>query len=194
MTTVPTGEASRIASLLPRIAEEYALAWALDSEASLKLWEGFASWNLDRADRIGQSIDIIVTDDPEPYATSADQSADIIAGRFLVSRAHCDHPVWTVDENVAFRIIHDIEGHHAIGAGFDRRGEILVYVHSLAHTPVDYWPCLFTESIGQLAYAVAHGDFGIQKAYVSAYATRQPAWRDYDPDTDTYACERPEFW
>ncbi len=153
---------------LDAIAAEYASAPVLDPQHA-KLWANFATYNVRLAHRIGQQIHVVPTDDPEPYATSADQSADILAGRFLVSRAHCNHPVWLPWENVAFRVVHDVLGHHAIRAGFDRAGEIAVYEHDLARTPARFRPCLFTESVGQLAYAVLAGDFGPQKVYVSAF-------------------------
>lgn len=159
-----------IEQALPLIGIEYARQDAATvSDDDRKLWQAFATYNVATADAIRRSLTVIETDNPEPYADSDAQSADIRRGVFYVSRSYCDHPVWTVDENVAFRIAHDVHGHHAIGAGFDRQGEVDVYRYSLASVPERFHRALFVESIGQTAYAVAAGDFGPQKVYRSLY-------------------------
>ena len=143
-----------ISRRLPAIATEYGQAPLLESAIARDLWRDFATYNVSIASELAAIYTITRTDDPEPYSTSADQSADLLAGRMLVSDQHCDHPVWSVDENVAFRVAHDILGHHSIRAGFDRAGEIDVYLYSLGIVPRLFHPCLWVESIGQLAYAV----------------------------------------
>lgn len=159
-----------IEQALPLIGVEYARQDAATvTDEDRKLWTDFARHNQERAAYIASRILVTETGNPEPYATSYDQSADIARGRFVVSNTHCEHPVWTVSDNVAFRIVHDIDGHHAIGAGFHRQGEVDVYRYSITHTPERFHRCLFVESIGQLAYAVAAGDFGPQKVYRSLY-------------------------
>lgn len=159
-----------IEQALPLIGVEYARQDAATvTDADRKLWTDFAHYNQSVADVIRRRLHVIVTDDPEPYVSSVAQSACIDSGHFFVSRAFCQHPVWTVSDNVAFRIAHDIRGHHAIRAGFDRQGEVDVYRYSLAHVPEQFHRAMFVESIGQLAYAVAAGDFGPQKVYASAY-------------------------
>ena len=155
---------------IPDIGAEYASAdVATVTDADYQLWTSFADYNGAVASDVRRVLDVIPTDDPEPYADSAAQSADIMAGRFLVSRAHCVHPVWTVAENVDFRIAHDVLGHHVLGAEFDRDGEIDVYRYSLLLVPPEFHRALFVESIGQLAYACVTGDFGEQKVYQSTY-------------------------
>lgn len=155
---------------LDAIGAEYASADAATvTEQDRRLWARFARYNASEANILRRTLTIIETDNPEPYASSIEQSADIGRGVFYVSRAFCTHPVWTVSQNVDFRIAHDILGHHAIGGGFDRAGEIAVYRYSLGVVPAEFHAALFTESIGQLAYAVASGDFGPQKVFRSHY-------------------------
>ena len=123
------------------------------------LWADAGRYYVDTAEAVRRAIDVCETSDPEPYGDVSSQNADILGGRFLVSNAHCDHPVWTVEQNVSYRIVHDVFGHLPTGGGFDRHGELLVFWHQRAFTPSRLLTVHFTETVGQLAYACEAGDF-----------------------------------
>lgn len=112
---------------------------------------------------------------PDPYVSERHQRADIAAGRFNVSRLHCEHPLWTPSENVSFRIWHDVDGHDQLHAPFDRHGEVLVFWHHANQlrnelsigTEADRLQAidaLFSESIYQLAHCISTGYFAKQRA------------------------------
>jgi hypothetical protein len=89
--------------------------------------------------------------------------------QYRVSRANSDHPLWTVEDNVAFRICHDIDGHYAawragVAADFTFEGELnAARWHEKTLPPGQIREALLTEVVGQAAYALHYGRFGLQK-------------------------------
>lgn len=135
-------------------------------------WAELAEHSVANAAILGEMVDIGVTSDPEPYPTAAAMFEDLLAGRFVVSRANSEHPIWTVEENVAFRIVHDIGGHFAahqcgLPAGFDWTGEnnaCAAHFADLADEGLTLaMSALFTECIAQTGSAIRNGAFGPQK-------------------------------
>lgn len=125
-----------------------------------------------RAQRIQRELHVMVSDDDETYACADDMVADVRRhGRFVVSRANSGHPLWSVGENIAFRIVHDVCGHVAASrrgdvAGFDWAGENRACgAHFPLLTPMAR-VALFTECIAQTGFAIARGGFGPQKVGV----------------------------
>lgn len=150
-------------------------------------WSDLAEDSRERAAGVRLLLDVRETDDAEPYPDAAAMCADIAAGRFVVSRANSDHPLWTPADNVAFRIVHDVLGHFAASvrlgypasyvravagivppsdtvAGFDWRGETAACG---AHVPLlptlGARRALFTECLAQTAYAIDRGEFAAQR-------------------------------
>lgn len=145
------------------------------------MWSELALDSVQRAQTIRLLLDVEETDDPEPYDTAGQMLRDIDGGDFVVSREHSKHPLWTVEENVAFRIVHDVLGHYkaskdmgwtphlrlgdslAATAGFDWEGECAACG---AHVKLLSSPArmaLFTECLGQTAYAIDRGGFTDQR-------------------------------
>jgi hypothetical protein len=106
--------------------KEIATAYAAADEsaaltASVKRgWRELAQDSVDRAAGIGLLLEVEETEDPEPYPDAFAMCADIVGGHFLVSTAHCEHPLWTPAQNIAFRTVHDVLGHYAasVAAGW----------------------------------------------------------------------------
>jgi hypothetical protein len=148
---------------LQEVAEAYAKAPVYDPKAA-GAWRELAQDSMHRMRVLEQQIKIEVVDDPEPYANAQEMANDIHQNRhFFVSRANCDHPVWSVDENVAFRVVHDVLGHAVSGGDFGWHGENLACA---AHFPLlspTAQKALFTECIAQTAYAIYYRGFGPQK-------------------------------
>lgn len=127
------------------------------------LWEELGAHCRATAAMLGESFEITVYDDLDPYATSAEMLADIDRGIYKVTSLHSHHPVWDVATNVAFRITHDITGHALTGSDFSFKGEVTAYRNQCMSTPEHLWPVLFTEVVAQSAYANIHHLFGEQK-------------------------------
>jgi hypothetical protein len=154
----------------------------------VKAWRELAADSVDRAAGVRLLLNVRETADPEPYRDAFAMCADIASGHFAVSKAFCDHPIWTPAENVAFRIVHDVLGHfaatvkngwpadyagarlHAVEqpptvqpdliVGFDWDGENRACeAHgALLRTP-DERMALFCECVAQTAYAIDRGGF-----------------------------------
>lgn len=142
--------------------------------AEHRAWQELMGHCYDQASLIRDDYTVIETDDPSPYASSDAMFTDLARGRIVVSTANSEHPLWTVRENVAFRLAHDVLGHWAahragILADFSFEGEYNAFVwHSRTlydAPPRTYGPrdALFTEVVGQAAYALEFGHFGPQK-------------------------------
>lgn len=148
---------------LEQVAKAYAQAPVFEPKAA-GAWKELADDSVARAKILAQQIKIDITDEPEPYQTSQEMAEDVHKNRhFTVSRANSHHPVWTVDQNVAFRTVHDIMGHCVAGGDFGWQGENLACA---AHFPLltpNAQKALFCECIGQTAYSAFYRSFGPQK-------------------------------
>jgi hypothetical protein len=126
----------------------------------VRAWEALAAETMATADKLRACLAVSYTPKAEPYATAYDMLVDIARGRLVVSTAHCHHPVWTLEENAAFRLVHDVVGHGTTGSGFDWRGEWRAYE---AHLAIVQSPlarhALFTEAVGQAAWAIVNGGY-----------------------------------
>jgi hypothetical protein len=145
------------------IAQAYSKMPAFDEKA-VPAWKALAAESKVQADAIRQQITVEVVDEGEPYATAQEMVEDIHKNKhFKVSRANSEHPVWSVEDNVNFRIVHDVIGHAQSGGDFSWRGENLACgVHFPLVSPLAR-EALFTECIGQTAYRSYYKGFGPQK-------------------------------
>jgi hypothetical protein len=148
---------------MQQIAEAYAKAPIYDAKAAAA-WRELADDSVRRMQVLAQQIDIEIVDDPEPYSNVQEMCEDVHQKRkFKVSRANSEHPIWSVDENIAFRVVHDVMGHCVAGGDFGWAGENAACA---AHFPLlsDLaQQALFTECIAQSAYAQYYRSYGPQK-------------------------------
>lgn len=108
---------------LEPIARAYAEAPVYDPKAA-GAWMELAHDSDYRAQVLRNQLKIEVVDSPEPYASAKEMCDDVHKNRhFLVSRANSDHPLWTEEQNINFRIVHDILGHCVSGGDFGWEGE-----------------------------------------------------------------------
>ncbi len=99
----------------------------------------------------------------EPYLTAQAMFDDIEAGRFRVSNLNCRHPQWTQQQNIDFRIVHDVIGHCHAKAGFSWKGELAAYKsQSRWHSELAA-EALYTEIVGQTAVYSVDKVFPAQK-------------------------------
>lgn len=148
---------------LQPIAEAYAKAPVYDPKAAAAYKE-LADDSMRRADVLRNQLHIEEVNDPEPYPHAQAMTDDIHKRQhFQVSRANSEHPLWTPEQNVAFRIVHDVLGHGVSGGDFGWEGENKA---CQAHFPLlsaEAQKALFSECIGQTAYAAHYRHFGPQK-------------------------------
>jgi hypothetical protein len=148
---------------LQQIAEAYTKAPIYDPKAAGAFKE-LADDSVRRAAILGSQLKVEVVDDPEPYKSAKEMCQDVHQNKhFYVSRANCVHPVWSVEQNIAFRVVHDVMGHCVSGGDFGWQGENLA---CRAHFPllsVNAQKALFTECIAQTAYSAFYRSFGPQK-------------------------------
>lgn len=138
----------------------------VDHDVAHATWREAAHWFGRQAQSLQASgLKVSEVDDPEPYPTSAEQLVDIDQGRYSVSTRFCEeHPFWAPEENVNYRICHDVLGHWGARSSFDRFGEVAAFRSQATHTPKRIWDVLFCETIAQLAPAIVDHQFGEQKA------------------------------
>lgn len=148
---------------LAEIAEAYSKAPLYETKASVAFQELAADCER-RAKTISEHIQVQIVNDPEPYKNAEKLSDDVKKHRRLqVSRAGADHPLWTEQQVVAYRICHDVLGYVAAGSGWDWDGENLAFAHHAQLLPEEAQKALFTESIAGTAYAVYYKAYGQQK-------------------------------
>ena len=148
---------------LQPIAEAYAKAPIYEPKAAAA-FKALADDNTRRAAVLRKQLQVEEVNDPEPYL-SHDKMLDDIhkRQRYTVSRANTEHPLWTPDQVIAHRIVHDVLGHGVSGGDFGWEGTNKA---TAAHMPLlsaEAQKALFTEAIGQTAYGTHYRHFGPQK-------------------------------
>ena len=82
----------------------------------------------------------------DAYTGPDDMREDVLRNRRLdVSTLHCDHPLWSPEQNCAFRVAHDILGHVLHPHPFSLVGEYLAFHEHMRRTDPDAKQALFTE-------------------------------------------------
>lgn len=127
-------------------------------------WKALADESKGHADFIRQHLNVSETDNPEPYDNSEQMINDIRNNRnFVVSTANSEHPIWTPEENVNFRIVHDVFGHAATDGDFGWHGENDACSTHFGLSSPEARKALATECLGQTGYAINRGNFTDQK-------------------------------
>lgn len=151
---------------LEPIAEAYAQAPTYNPKAAIA-FKHLGDTSIRRAEVIGAQIQVETTNDPEPYANVQEMIEDVHKKKHLyVSKARIEHPVWSIQQALAFRIVHDVMGHVASGGDFSWQGQNLACA---AHFPLLAPPeqhALFSECVAQSAYANHYRSFGPQKVAI----------------------------
>lgn len=151
------------ADQLPDIAKAYAEAPIYDPKAA-GAWKELGHDCESRAQAIANQIHVEPTADPHPYEDLSDMAKDVQEKKHIyVTKANAAHPVWSTDQVLAYRLVHDVLGHVAAGGDYDWTGENKA---TAAHMPLlspEAQKALFTESIGQSAYNSLYRAVGPQK-------------------------------
>ena len=133
------------------VEKRHVYAWKALAEETTRLYEALPK-------------DLRVRFSPgQPYATAADLHRVISTRDLVISTDNNFHPVWTCEENLRFRAVHDWYGHILTGYDFTLDGEMGAYqATSELHTPCAKH-ALFTEVYVQALYYTVFGHFGEQK-------------------------------
>jgi len=134
------------------IARAYRALPAFDATA-IDAWTSLAAESKAQADAVRKQIDVTYLDDPEPYESAREMSDDVkLKQKLTVSRFGLDHPLWTPEQVLDFRTVHDAVGHVQSGGDFTWRGENLAFsTHAPLVSPLAQ-EALFVEVLGRAAY------------------------------------------
>lgn len=153
-----------------RIAAAYQKAPLISADA-LPAYRAMRDETLRQLDYLMTHVTVEVTQD-DPYHHADELQADLTEGRLRVwSTAAGDnpHPVFTDDDNDAFRAVHDAFGHGSTGRGFDVDGEEAAWIkHSQMYSPLAR-QAMTTETRGQtceFVYGNGGRFFSVQKAFI----------------------------
>jgi hypothetical protein len=145
------------------IAKAYAKAPVYDPKAA-SAWKELADDSTRRAEAIANQVRVDFTPDPYPYEDVNEMQDDLRnKKRITVSEANLDHPVWSRDQALAYRLVHDVLGHAQVGGDWGWHGENGA---TAAHMPLvspEAQKALFTEAIGQAAHNHFYRGIGPQK-------------------------------
>jgi hypothetical protein len=100
----------------------------------------------------------------EPYATQSEMKADLQnTGTLKINIDYSEHPVFSVEDNIVFRTVHDYIVHILGNKQFGAQGEIASYNLHAKLVPREAIPAIFTEVVGQACTRVVTGSFPVQK-------------------------------
>jgi len=140
---------------------------AESSEAHAASWRALEEWIPKMFKRIVGlgSLDVEFVDE-DPYTDDQDLRKQVgETGILKVWKGGTSHPIWSAENNLKFRAIHDWMGHiqPAGKPSFGIQGEIASYNAHLHTIPREARPAMFTEVIGQAASFINTGQFPEQK-------------------------------
>ncbi|WP_037409737.1 2'-5' RNA ligase family protein [Candidatus Solirubrobacter pratensis] len=136
---------------LAEVAQAYAKAPIYDPKA-VSAWQELAHDSKRRVETLADQLQIEIVDNPTPYDGPDDLFKDIKKGHLFVSRSNAIHPVWSPEQVVDFRIVHQVLGHAAAGSDFGWHGENQACAQHLPLLSPTAQKALFTECIGRTAF------------------------------------------
>lgn len=107
---------------------------------------------------------IVLFVDCQPYRDETEMFKDLDRHVLKVSTQFNNHPFFTPEENLRFRVIHDYH-HYKSQNGFDLMGEYRTYLEHALTLPLEAIPALFSEVVIQAAYFTEYGEFPEQKVW-----------------------------
>jgi hypothetical protein len=124
---------------------------------------------------LGKGIDIQFVEN-DPY-TDRDQMADDVKsnGVLKISKLFNNHPVFTAEENLKFRAVHDYYTHIVSNQDFGLKGELKAYNTHARLAPPAALPALFTEVVGQACYAIDRGQVDDRGDFIPAFGDQKVA-------------------
>lgn len=117
---------------------------------------------------LGKKYKIIFCENGQPYDNQPQMKQDYIDNnKIVISIDYSNHPIFTLEENIVFRTVHDFIVHIQGDYQFGLKGELQSYNLHQKLAPNDAVPALFTEVVGQVCWNyVNNGEFPVQKCAV----------------------------
>ena len=113
---------------------------------------------------MGRTFQIVPQTPEKEYSTAAEMKSSYEkTGILYISIDYSDHRVFSLEDNIIFRTVHDFIVHILGNHDFGAKGEIASYNRHAKLAPKDAIPALFTEVVGQASIAVTTGNFPKQK-------------------------------
>ncbi len=124
---------------------------------------------------LGKGIDIQFVED-DPYENRNQMAEDVYKNGVLkISKLFNNHPVFTKEENLKFRAVHDYYTHIVCNQDFGLRGELKAYNTHARLAPPLALPALFTEVVGQACYAIVNGKVDDNGDFIPAFGDQKIA-------------------
>lgn len=115
----------------------------------------------------GRKFKIVHKTQEEEYQTQSEMKQSFEkTGILYISIDHSDHPVFSVEDNIVFRTVHDYMAHILGNHDFGAKGEIASYNRHAKMAPKEAIPALFTEVVGQASATIVTNSFPKQKIAV----------------------------
>jgi len=147
------------------VADAYRAAPAFDEKEAWR-WHLLAdhiSKMFKRIQRGKQGVEVIFVSG-QPYDSAEQLKREVEKTKKLyISTDYNEHPIFTHEQNLEFRAVHDYIVHIGRDVDFSMRGEIAAYNSHARLAPPDTMPALFTEIVGQAAPSALYGVFDEQK-------------------------------
>jgi len=148
------------------VAEAYAAAPEYDESAASQ-FSALVPFVNKMFKQIQSRVDIEFVDE-DPYKDDEDMRQQVKeTGVLKIWKGGTDHPIFTGEENLKQRAVHDYMAHiqpmGGRGTGFDMKGEIQAYNAHIKTIPRSAAGALFTEVIGQASFFLNYGHFPKQK-------------------------------
>lgn len=164
---LPLQNAAKFSTLnaeMKQLAKVYNDAPVFDPQA-VPLWEKLAEEVDQHYAEISQKVKMVPVADDAPYKTAAEMFADIERGQLKISTLHNEHPVFTPEQNLRFRFVHDYLGHYKGQADFSLAGEQRTYSTQMWAHSKEAQEALRVEVLGQASAAIEKGGFQKQKVF-----------------------------
>lgn len=150
------------------VADAYDAAPVVDREEIWR-WEKLIEHVERFYDRMLSKVDVEFVSG-QPYDSAEQMRREVAdSGVLLISKDDNEHPLFTPEQNLKFRAVHDYVVHiipGKRGPDFTQKGEIKAYNLHRRLAPPDTWPALYTEVVGQACYHSTRGQFPVQKIAV----------------------------
>lgn len=158
------------------------MQFTLPTLSILRAYEAFIASDLTHApiwhtlaDHINKEYDTLVkyralplieiVPQEEPYADIDEMRSDYLKRRLKISTLNCEHPAFSRQTNIRFRVLHDLT-HCVLNVGFDEAGEYATYLHQSHGLSQELRQALYTEIVIQASYRIHFGTFPEQKLFL----------------------------
>ena len=112
----------------------------------------------------GRNFKVIHMNQGDEYQTQSEMKQSFEkTGKLFISMDHSEHPIFSVEDNIVFRTVHDYMAHILGNHDFGAKGEIASYNRHVKMAPKEAIPALFSEVVGQAATTIVTNSFPKQK-------------------------------